>query len=162
VAPSRRDSLLPLFNPRNRWTEHFRLDRWGTARRHGTARIGRVTVEALALNRALFRCAARAYWSVSAGWHPPGGTDAGFWRLAPSVRGCEAIVAVCDVLRPALIGGVVANQPSSGSAPDAISTRSVVVGSRLCNQGLMVKTPRRSTTGWELIGSSPYWSTRKR
>jgi hypothetical protein len=62
-------SPVPLFNPREqRWSEHFAwID--GGLRITGTTPVGRSTVEALALNRAML-VRARAYW-VSAGWHPP-------------------------------------------------------------------------------------------
>jgi hypothetical protein len=63
------DVSEPLFNPReHRWSEHFA---WadGGLRIVGVTPIGRATVEALALNRALL-VRAREYW-VSAGWHPP-------------------------------------------------------------------------------------------
>jgi len=77
VAPDPETGFAtPLFNPReHRWTEHFSwID--GGLRVAGTTGIGRVTVEALALNRALL-VRARAYW-VSAGWHPPEEPRAGF------------------------------------------------------------------------------------
>jgi hypothetical protein len=67
-------ALVSLFNPRDqRWSEHFSWIDDGL-RIVGTTRVGRSTVEALALNRAML-VRARAYW-IAAGWHPPKEPDA--------------------------------------------------------------------------------------
>ena len=61
--------LVRLFNPRYQvWEEHFRWADSG-ARVVGKTAIGRATVFALRLNRALL-VEARRLW-MSAGWHPP-------------------------------------------------------------------------------------------
>jgi hypothetical protein len=59
--------LKPLFSPRQeRWHEHFS---WQGEVLLGTTAVGRVTVEALALNRPLIR-AIRAE-EAAVGRHPP-------------------------------------------------------------------------------------------
>ncbi len=60
---------VPLFNPRAQvWEEHFSWGGSGT-RIIGITAVGRATVEALKLNRAVL-VKARGRW-VAAGWHPP-------------------------------------------------------------------------------------------
>jgi 5-methylcytosine-specific restriction endonuclease McrA len=61
--------IVPLFNPRQQiWSEHFEWLQNGILISGKTA-IGRVTVEALNLNRTVLVIARRKW--VAAGWHPP-------------------------------------------------------------------------------------------
>jgi HNH endonuclease len=61
--------LVPLFNPREQnWAEHFAWSEDGT-RVVGQTAIGRATVLALQMNRAMI-VVARRRW-VAVGWHPP-------------------------------------------------------------------------------------------
>jgi HNH endonuclease len=61
--------LVPLFNPRQQcWAEHFAWSEDGT-RVVGQTAIGRATVLALQMNRAMI-VVARRRW-VAVGWHPP-------------------------------------------------------------------------------------------
>jgi HNH endonuclease len=62
-------NLVPLFNPREQnWAEHFAWSEDGT-RVVGQTAIGRATVLALQMNRAMI-VVARRRW-VAVGWHPP-------------------------------------------------------------------------------------------
>lgn len=62
-----------LFHPRiDRWSEHFSWLDHGSAL-HGLTPIGRVTIEALRMNRPEI-IELRRYW-VALGLHPPGQTD---------------------------------------------------------------------------------------
>ena len=60
---------VPLFHPRQQnWTDHFTWSEDGTYIQ-GITTVGRATVLALQLNRAVI-VVARRRW-VSSGWHPP-------------------------------------------------------------------------------------------
>lgn len=62
-------TTVPLFNPRcQNWNDHFTWSEDGTTV-EGLTVVGRSTILALQMNRAIIRVA-RKRW-VSSGWHPP-------------------------------------------------------------------------------------------